>query len=338
MKKITKADNKAKNMNGFIIAGIIALILACAGYVALIIVENKVLGGYNKTNVVVYSADMGKGTKIQGNEFSVMEIDSYAVPKGTLTVEDVDNLVGKYLTRNVTQNSMCMVEDFQSHEQDSDRFMELTFSAPNLNGNLAGAIRTSDYVDIYFIPNGVGNVFGNTIYTGEQFYLQMLERKLEEMMKSYEDGTATYYDTSVSEEDYGNIQTILNKINELKSANGESTDFFTMYSTFFKDCQGMVQDLLEKFGELELLEEYKACLKSVGNLKPDYEGVYIEDAYTQDGVKVANLDNVSVATQFRVRLSKEEASDFITREQYCTIWLVKNNNPEKKMNDTTVTE
>ena len=307
MKQIKKADSKASKVNGFLIAGIVALIVTIVGYGLLIFIENKVLGGYNLVDVYVFAEDYGKGSVITGNEFTKMSIDMSIVPDGTIT--DIESLKGKYLSSGVKKNQICMADDFIVKTDDAERYLELTFTTANMNNNLTGTLRASDYIDIYFIPNGLGEQFDTAVFTGENFYLQMLQNRLEEMLISYEEGVGNVID----EKEYYDIKTILNRIRELKgNKDAETSD----YTTLFTEYQEIVQ---------ELLKEYKRCLESLGTLEPDYERIYIEEAYTQDGIKVSNLDKTSIASQFKVKLSKEESRDFITKQQYCSIWIVKNN-------------
>lgn len=327
MKKIGSNKKDNNRSSGFLIAGAIGLILALVGYGLLMIVQNKILGGYNKVDVFVYSQDYGKGTQTVQEMFSVMTVEAETVPEGVL--RDLSTVDKNYLAVNVKKNEMCMIEDFRQHMEDTDRVMELTFTAGNMNGNLAGNLRASDYVDIYFIPTSMSEVYGNTIGTGQQFYLQMLVEKLSSILEGRNFGTDENNEPLMTDADYRSIEDLLAKVVELQRKGSEN------YDDFFLSSQSVVTELLEKFGELELLEEYKRILRSVGNLKPDYVRVFIEDAYTGDGIRINNLDDLSIATQFRIKLSKEEAMDFITREQYCSIWLVKNNSPYE---DTVETE
>lgn len=328
MKKIETKKDANKNKSGILVAGAVALIVALIGYGLLMIIENKILAGYDKVDVYVFSNDYGKGTKVEDySMFSVMTVEASNVPEGT--VRDVEAIKDTYLAINVRKNEMCMEEDFRQHKEDTDKVIELTFTAGDMNGNLAGSLRASDCVDIYLIPDSIGDVYGSTIGTGQQFYLEMLRRKLNSILEEHKRFGETEEDIGVTEEDYATLEAVLLKIVEIQKTDTDD------YGEFLSVNQQVVSELLIKFGELELLEEYKRILQSLGNLNPDYERVFIEKAYTGDGIVIDNLDTASVATMFKISLDKEQAKDFITRQQYCKIWLVKNNdNTDTDMTET----
>ena len=326
MKKIETKKDTNKNKSGILVAGLVALVIALIGYGLLMIIENKIMAGYDKVDVYVFAQDYGKGTKVEDySMFSVMTVEASTVPEGT--IRDVEKIYNTYLAGNVKKNEMCMEEDFRVHKEDTDKVIELTFSAENMNGNLAGTLRTADCVDIYLIPDSIGDVYGSTIGTGQQFYLEILRRKLNSILEAHKKYGDPEEDIGVTEEDYATLEAVLLKIVEIQKTDTDD------YGEFLSVNQQVVSELLIKFGELELLEEYKRILQSLGDLSPDYERVFIEKAYTGDGIEIDNLDTTSVATMFKISLNKDDAKNFITRQQYCKIWLVKNNDSSSEEDD-----
>ena len=151
MKKIEKPKVKVKNISGYIIAGIIALIIAIVGYSLLIAAENAVLGKYDKNDVYIAKEDIAEGTQLTEDMFVAHSIDSAVIPTGAIT--DVSALANTYATINIPKN-MVVTSDYVKNIKDAivgDK--EIGINTADLAGSVNGILRASDFIDIYIVPN-----------------------------------------------------------------------------------------------------------------------------------------------------------------------------------------
>ena len=107
MKKIEKPKLKVKNISGYIIAGIIALLLAIIGYSILIAMENAVLGKYDKNDVYIAKEDIADGTQLTEDMFVKHSIDSAIIPTGAIT--DAASFENTYATIAIPNNEDIIV-------------------------------------------------------------------------------------------------------------------------------------------------------------------------------------------------------------------------------------
>ena len=147
MKKITKQNNNEKKLNSFIVAGIIALIVAILCYMVLLICEDRVINKYDRTTVYLAKTDIAKGTQVSEKDFKQKSIDTQIVP--TDAIDDISQISGTYVVNDIAKNSVVYAKQFEKVADAIDGTREVGVDTANLSASVNGVLRTSDFVDIY---------------------------------------------------------------------------------------------------------------------------------------------------------------------------------------------
>ena len=155
MKEKTERKEKKKNGSaaGFILVG---LVLAVGAYIALIAIEKNVLKNQDKTSILISTQAVPRGTMVTADNWNYYfkQEDTYAsiVPEGAIT--DPTTLNEKYSAYNISANTVLsesMLIDGDEIKKDIDSPVLVSFMASTLDDNVAGVIRSGDYINIYSV-------------------------------------------------------------------------------------------------------------------------------------------------------------------------------------------
>ncbi len=146
-----KEKKKGGSAAGFILVG---LVLAIGAYIALIAIEKNVLKNQDKTDILVSVQAVPRGTMITQDTwnyyFKQDSIYSSLVPEGAIT--DPTVFTEKYSAYNISSNTILsesMLINGDEIKGDMSSPVLVSFAATTLDDNVAGVIRSGDYINIY---------------------------------------------------------------------------------------------------------------------------------------------------------------------------------------------
>lgn len=137
------------------IALIVGLILTILCYGAMTVIEDAVLNTRSYTEVLVFGQDTEKGTKLEQSMFRTMRIDTEYVPtdtEGNLLTATAGEINGTHVTSDFPRGAILLRSYLVQNSIVENGTRQIAIQLNN-KGNINGAIRTSDYVDLYLIDD-----------------------------------------------------------------------------------------------------------------------------------------------------------------------------------------
>ncbi len=155
---------------------IIAVSLVLA-FVVLPIVQIRATAG--RTSVVVASTDIPKGTRIEQNMVSVVEVGSHNLPSGLLL--DINGAIGMYATDHIfigdyfTRPKLADIPPYENPylQELPEGKLAISIDIASLAGGLSGKLRAGDIVSVLAVPSS-GTEIVEAIQYPELQYLQVL--------------------------------------------------------------------------------------------------------------------------------------------------------------------
>ena len=155
MKKVKK--EKAGSSKGYIIAAIIAIIIALGIWMVLVAVEDEVLSKYANNTYYAFNQDARVGTYIEDESFfTTVQLDQSAVPQNT--VSNLEDIIGKYLIIDVKANQLVTDNLYEERIEGVDGTKVVSIQAAGMINASNGMIRRGDRVDMYFISPAYGEI------------------------------------------------------------------------------------------------------------------------------------------------------------------------------------
>ena len=155
MKKVKK--EKAGSSKGYLIAGVIALMLAIIIYGLMVVAEDTVLSKYANTEYIAFNQPIKAGTYVADNTmFKIVRLDQTQVPENI--IGKLDDVIGKYLTTDVYENTLATTNLFEERVDGVDGNKILSIAVDGSLSAVNGMIRAGDRVDMYWISPNYGEI------------------------------------------------------------------------------------------------------------------------------------------------------------------------------------
>ncbi|MCR5431050.1 MAG: hypothetical protein K6E95_00665 [Lachnospiraceae bacterium] len=150
MEKIKK-KSKERSAKGYLVAGIIAIVLAVSIWGLLIFVEDSILSKHDTQVYLAFNTSLGKGTQIKDlSVFTTLNINKDVVPENC--VLDADSLLGKYVLSDVSERTLCTTDRFGDLPLKDEDSRTLSIRVEDISQAVNGRLRASDKIDLYLIP------------------------------------------------------------------------------------------------------------------------------------------------------------------------------------------
>lgn len=301
MKRAEKVK-KVKNLNGYLIAGVIALIVAIVGYVFLVASENAVLGKYDRTNVYIAKETIAKGTPLKDDMFKKKSIDTEIVPANA--IRDISQIKDTYVSSELPKNQVLTESNLVNIHDVVQGEKEVGLNIKDLAGSVNGVLRPSDYVDIYIIPK---------------------------TYSSHSEDSTTYIvgDEAMSEEEYNARTAGLSQLEmDREAARNNDPSLMEGNPEGGEEQVNVPSDTPtvteNKTGESMIIATTGADGTDVSYtaLKPTYRHIYVSKVFNNDGDSLTNADQESLAMRFNILMSADDANYLISAMQTSYIYVV----------------
>lgn len=133
--------------------GIVCIILAVAITFGISPLVNKMTEG--KAQVVVFSKDIAKGTKITEDNLSVIEMSKSGIPEKA--IKDKKEIIGKYANSYLYKGDVATAAKLADNANSSDNVLSslgkdkvaMSITVASFAGGLSGKLQNGDIVSIY---------------------------------------------------------------------------------------------------------------------------------------------------------------------------------------------
>lgn len=184
MKRIKK-EKKQTNFKGYLIGGILSVIVAVAIWLLLILAEQESLRKYDTVERYVFNQDMKAGQVITTSDiFEVANFSEASIPDNVIT--DIESVMGTYLSTDVTARQLCLQNQFQTLPKREEGTKTISFAVSDASKCVNGTLRPTDMVAIYFVPVEYKPIKEETEYNRNGTVYTETAIRYEKLTKTYE--------------------------------------------------------------------------------------------------------------------------------------------------------